>query len=131
MFRYTWIAICIAYIRFHAAIKAQHVDRASIPFTFPLQPYSTHCTLGYFCIVVFFNGFDSIAGGWDLAGFLTSYIPFPLFFGFFLFWKIVKRTQWRRAEDADIFTGKAELDALEWPQKTPRNFIERLWLWFI
>ena len=71
MSRCTWIAICIANIRFYAAIKAQHVDRASIPFTFPLQRLSTYFTLGYFCIVVFFNGCDSISGGWDLAGLLN------------------------------------------------------------
>ncbi|KAE8168660.1 amino acid permease/ SLC12A domain-containing protein [Aspergillus tamarii] len=128
---YTWISICIAYMRFHAALKAQQIDRSDLPFSFPLQPYSTYFTLGYLCIVVFFNGFDSIAGGFKLPGFITSYIGFPLFFGFFLFWKIFKRTKWRRPEEADLFTGKAELDAIEWPQKVPRNFVERVWLAFI
>ncbi|KAE8366902.1 amino acid permease/ SLC12A domain-containing protein [Aspergillus caelatus] len=128
---YTWISICIAYMRFHAALKAQHIDRSDLPFSFPLQPYSTYFTLGYLCIVVFFNGFDSIAGGFNLPGFITSYIGFPLFFGFFLFWKIFKRTKWRRPEEADLFTGKAELDAIEWPRKIPRNFVERVWLAFI
>jgi amino acid transporter len=60
---YTWISICIAYMHFHAALKAQKVGRASLPFSFPLQPYSTYCTLEYLCVVVFFSGFDYIAGG--------------------------------------------------------------------
>ncbi|KAB8265014.1 amino acid permease-domain-containing protein [Aspergillus pseudonomiae] len=94
-------------------------------------PYSTYFTLIYLCIVVFFNGFDSIAGGFNLPGFITSYIGFPLFFGFFLFWKILKRTKWKRPEEADLFTGKAELDAIEWARKIPRNFVERVWLAFI
>ena len=118
-------------MRFHAALKAQHIDRSDLPFSFPLQPYSTYFTLIYLCIVVFFNGFDSIAGGFNLPGFITSYIGFPLFFGFFLFWKILKRTKWKRPEEADLFTGKAELDAIEWARKIPRNFVERVWLAFI
>ncbi|CAG8034108.1 unnamed protein product [Penicillium olsonii] len=128
---YTWISICVAYLRFHSALKAQNIDRASLPFSFPLQPYSTYGTLAYLCTVVFFNGFDYIAGGWSTPGFITSYIGFPLFFSFFLFWKIVKRTRWIPSVEADLLTGKAELDAIEWPQKQPRNFVEKLWLKFI
>jgi amino acid transporter len=48
-----------------------------------------------------------------------------------LFWKLFKKTQWIRPEDADLFTGKAELDAVEWPQKKARNFLEAMWLRFI
>ncbi|OJJ06283.1 hypothetical protein ASPVEDRAFT_317494 [Aspergillus versicolor CBS 583.65] len=59
----TWISICIAYMHFHAALEAQKVNRASLPFSFPLQPYLTYCTLEYLCMVVFFSGFDYIAGG--------------------------------------------------------------------
>lgn len=130
-FRYTWGSICIAYLRFRAATKAQHVDKASIPFSFPLQPYSTYYTLGYLCVIALFNGFDYIAGGWRTPGFITSYIGFPLFFGFVLFWKVFKKTSWIRSEDADLFSGKAELDTVEWPQKKPRNLIEAMWFRFI
>ncbi|KOS43392.1 hypothetical protein ACN38_g5713 [Penicillium nordicum] len=128
---YTWCSICIAYIRFRAALKAQNVDKASIPLSFILQPYSTYITLGYLCIVAFFNGFDYIAGGWNTPGFVTSYIGFPLFFGFFFFWKFLKKTRWIPSEDADLFSGKAELDEIEWPMKKPRNVLESVWLRFI
>ncbi|KAJ5161417.1 amino acid permease/ SLC12A domain-containing protein [Penicillium capsulatum] len=128
---YTWISICITYLRFHAALKAQNVNRKFLPFSFPLQPYSTYFTLGYLCVIVFFNGFDSIAGGWDVAHFITSYIGFPLFFGLFTFWKFFKKMKWKSSEEADLFTGKAELDAVEWPLKRPRNMAEKIWLWII
>ncbi|RAH50430.1 uncharacterized protein BO95DRAFT_500954 [Aspergillus brunneoviolaceus CBS 621.78] len=85
---YTWIAICIAYLHFHAALKAQHVDRASLLFSFLWQPYSTYFILGYLTMVAFFNGFN-----------------------------LVKKTKWKEAEEADLFTDKAELDAIEWAQK--------------
>ncbi|OGM45299.1 arginine permease [Aspergillus bombycis] len=129
--KHTWISICISYMRFHAALQAQQIDRSDLPFSFPLQPYSPYFTPGYLCIVVLFNGFDSIAGGFNLPRFITSYIGFPRFFGFFLFWKILKRTKWKQPEEADLFTGEAELDAIEWPRTVPRKFAERIWLAFI
>ncbi|KAJ5182130.1 amino acid permease/ SLC12A domain-containing protein [Penicillium cf. viridicatum] len=125
---YTWSSICIAYIRFRAAFKTQDVDKASIPLSFILQPYSTYITLGYLCIVAFFDGFDYITGGWNAPGFVTSYIGFPLFFGFFFFWKFFKKTRWIPSEDADLFSGKAELDEIEWPMKKPSNVLESVWL---
>ncbi|KAJ5750601.1 amino acid permease/ SLC12A domain-containing protein [Penicillium manginii] len=94
-------------------IQAQHVDKSSLPFSFPLQPFSTYFTLGYLCIIAFFNGLDYTAGGWSTPGFITFYTGFPLLFGFILLWKLFKKTQWIRSEDADLFSGKAELDAVE------------------
>jgi amino acid transporter len=69
--------------------------------------------LGYLCIIAFFNGLDYTAGGWSTPGFITFYTGFPLLFGFILLWKLFKKTQWIRSEDADLFSGKAELDAVE------------------
>jgi amino acid transporter len=63
--------------------------------------------------------------------FLTAYLGIPIFFGLYGFWKIFKRTKWVRPEDADIYTGKAALDAEDgqWPDLTPRNMFERIWFW--
>jgi amino acid transporter len=36
---FTWSSICVAYIRFHAALKAQGVDRNTLVFKSPFQPY--------------------------------------------------------------------------------------------
>ncbi|PYI13139.1 hypothetical protein BO99DRAFT_477941 [Aspergillus violaceofuscus CBS 115571] len=87
-----------------------------------LPPFLACFTLGYLCVVTFFNGFDTIAGGFDTAGFITSYVGFPLFFSMFLFWKFARKTKWKQSEKADLFTGKAELDAIEWTQKVPKDF---------
>jgi len=36
-----------------------------------------------------------------------------------------------RSEEADITSGKAALDAADahWPDRRPRNFVERVWFW--
>lgn len=64
----TWMTIFIAYIRFHAAVKHQGVDRSAFPYLAPFQPWFSYCTLGLrdvvadsadglfiITVVVFFN----------------------------------------------------------------------------
>jgi len=64
-------------------------------------------------------------------GFLTAYIGIPIFFLLYGFWKIFKRTKWIPSADADIYTGKAALDAEDgqWPDLKPRNIWEKIWFW--
>jgi len=48
-----------------------------------------------------------------------------------VFWKVFKRTKWVNPAEADITTGKAALDAADahWPERIPRNVLERIWFW--
>jgi amino acid transporter len=126
---FTWVSICISYIMFHKALAAQGVDRNTLVFKAPFQPYLSWVCLIFFSLVILFNGFDSIAGGFNLDSFLTDYLGVPIYFGLFLFWKIFKRTQWRNPADVDLYTGKAALDAVVWPDRVPRNLMERIWYW--
>ena len=58
-----------------------------------------------------------------------SYIGIPIYFGFYLFWKILKRPACVKPHEADIWSGKAAIDAEIWPERVPRNFLERVWFW--
>ena len=53
----------------------------------------------------------------------------PIYFGFYIFWKILKRTKVVKASEADIWSGKAAVDAEIWPDIQPKNFIEKVWFW--
>lgn len=53
----------------------------------------------------------------------------PIFFGLLIIWKVIKRTRWIPSSEADLYTGKAALDAVVWPERHPRNMIERIWFW--
>ena len=78
---FTWCMICAAYIRFHGAMKAQGIPRSELPFRVKLNdkyPILGHAGLWFFGIVIFFNGFDSIAGGFNYQAFLTDYIGVPI-----------------------------------------------------
>jgi len=43
--------------------------------------------------------------------------------------KILYRSKWVPSAEADLFTGKAALDAIEWPERIPRNVLEKVWFW--
>ncbi|OAA65538.1 amino acid permease [Niveomyces insectorum RCEF 264] len=129
---FTWCSICIAYLRFYAALQAQGIDRNTLVFKSPFQPYLAWASLSYFGLIIIFSGFNVfIHGHWSGSDFVAAYINIPLFFLLFFGWKILKRTRWRKAAEADLQTGKAELDAEDahWPEIKPRNFFERVWFW--
>lgn len=125
---FTWMSVCIAYIRFHAALRAQGVDRNTLVFKSPFQPFTAYFALVFFAIVTLFNGFY-VFKPWKRDQFITSYVGIPIYFVLYLFWKVFKRTRWVNPAEADIFTGKAALDAADahWPDRTPKNIIQKIW----
>lgn len=127
---FTWISISVAYIRFHAHLKAQGVDRNTLVMKSPLQPYLAWISLIFFSIIVLFNGWEVFTtGGWSTTNFITAYIGIPIYFGLYIFWKIFKKTKWVKSTDADLWTGKAAIDAEVWPEEHPRNMLEKIWFW--
>lgn len=129
---FTWCSIVIAYLKFYKALEAQGVDRNTLVFKSKWQPYTAWITLAYFTIIIIFNGFYVfLSGNWDVTDFLTAYINIPIFLALYIFWKILKRTRFIKSADADIYTGKAALDAEDgtWPEQIPRNIWEKFWFW--
>jgi len=132
---FTWVSVLIAYLRFRAALKAQGVDRnKDLLFKSPFQPYTAYVPLFFFTIIILFNGFKVFtrsdgASNWNVQDFVTAYVVIPIYFAFFLFWKILKRTKFVKPAEADIWSGKAALDAEVWPEIKPKNIGERIWFW--
>ena len=127
---FTWMSVSVAYIQFHKALKAQGVDRNTLVFKSPLQPYTAYFALFFFAIITIFNGFY-VFKPWSVNDFVTAYVGIPIYLILFAFWKIFRRTSFVRPVEADIFTGKAALDAADahWPERNPRNIWEKIWFW--
>ncbi|KAK8201303.1 amino acid permease-domain-containing protein [Phyllosticta paracitricarpa] len=122
----SWCAILVAYILFRAALIAQNVDRSTLVFRSRVQPYLAYAALSYFLIIIVFNGFAVFKNGnWSVDDFITAHIGIPIFACLYLLWKILKRDPFVKAAEADIWSVKAALDAQEWPERRPRNWIER------
>jgi len=128
---FTWCSICIAYIQFHKALKAQGIDRNTLIFKSPFQPYTAWAAFVFFALIIVFNGFYCWSPTFDIDNFVTSYVGIPIFFVLYGFWKIFKRTKFIPPVDVDLHTGKAALDAADahWPVQVPRNIFEKIWFW--
>jgi amino acid transporter len=130
---FTWCSICFTYTRFRKALAAQGVDRGTLIFSAKLQPYATWFAFTYFALIILFNGFKVFTttpwGSAELTSFFTAYVGVPIFFLLYAFWKIFKRTKVVNPAEADIWSGKAALDAEVWPEQIPRNMLERFWFW--
>lgn len=59
----------------------------------------------------------------------SAYIVIPVYVALYLFWKVLKRTKFVKPAEADIWSGKAALDAEIWPERLPKNFLEKIWFW--
>ena len=72
------------------------------------------------------NGFPVfLAGNWDTATFVTSYLPIALFFVLFFGYKLIKRTKFIRYEDMDFVTGNRE--GIVEHEDPPKNWVEKVW----
>lgn len=72
----SWMTICGTYLRFHAALRKQGVNRDNLPFKSPFQPYLAWVSMVYFGILVVFNGFYSFTP-WNVETFLSTYVGIP------------------------------------------------------
>ncbi|KAF2196436.1 AAT family amino acid transporter [Delitschia confertaspora ATCC 74209] len=127
---FTWCCVCISYLRFRKALELQGVDRNTLVFKSKFQPYTAYFSLCYFILIIIFNGFAVFTkGNWSVTDFLTAYIGVPIFFALYIFWKVLRRDPFVDPAHADIWSGKAALDAEHWPEQHPRNIFEKFWFW--
>ncbi|KAK4621235.1 putative proline-specific permease put4 [Fulvia fulva] len=127
-----WGSICITYLRFYQGLKHNGIERTSLPWKSPLQPYLAYFGLCFCSVVALFNGYDAFfPGQFSAKTFVPPYIDIPNFLALFLSYKIVKRTRVVKLGEMDLWSGKAEIDRQEplWPKRIPRNWIERVWFW--
>lgn len=127
-----WGSICITYLRFRAGLRWNGIERASLPYTAPLQPFLAWFCLCFCSVVAFFNGFDAFfPGRFSAKTFVPPYIDIPIFACLFLGYKLVMRTRFVRVSHMDLWSGKERIDELEstWIEPVPRNFVESIWMW--
>lgn len=109
-----YIIICVTYLFFYRALRAQNIDRRTLPYYGYFQPYSAWIGLIWMTCVVCCYGYSTfLPGKFTVGDFFTYYtmvLAAPvLFFG----WKIIKRTRFIKAQDADLVWDGPVIDAYE------------------
>ncbi|VVT51262.1 uncharacterized protein SAPINGB_P003038 [Magnusiomyces paraingens] len=100
--------LCVTYICFFHALKAQNIDRNSLPYCGYLQPYLAYVGLVCTLTMTFLAGYPVFVN-WDVTTFIFSYIMIPICVIIFLVWKVFKKTSFRKSIDIDLTTGLKEI----------------------
>ncbi|KAK7909176.1 amino acid permease [Apiospora marii] len=105
----TYVMMLTAYIGFYRACKAQNMDPANLPYRAPLTPYTPWVALVIGWLALLFVGYSAFVP-FDTRSFITAY--FAVGWGGFMFvvWKLLKRTRMVKPAEADLISGKKEID---------------------
>jgi amino acid transporter len=109
----TWWGICVTYTRWYAGLKAQGIDRKTLPYygTLNKGAFAAWYAIVLISIILVFQGFDLFLGAgeagyvFDHATFITDYLPVWLFPVIYFGYKFIKKTRVVCAEEMDFVTG--------------------------
>ncbi|KAM7218147.1 Amino acid permease domain containing protein [Rhypophila decipiens] len=108
--------ICVTYLRFYSALKAQGIDRKTLPYRGWFQPFAGWFGLAGCFVMTFVGGYTVfLPGNWDVPTFLFSYTMIFITPVLYIGWKLLKRTKILRADEIDLLK---DLDTIEEYQRT-------------
>ncbi|KAK3293957.1 amino acid permease/ SLC12A domain-containing protein [Chaetomium fimeti] len=106
--------MCVTYLRFHAALKSQGIDRRTLPYRAWFQPYAAwYALIGTF-VMTFMGGYMVfLPGNWDIPTFLFSYTMIAICPLLYITWKLVHKTKIYKAHEIDLQKNMDEIAAYE------------------
>jgi yeast amino acid transporter len=106
----TYTAMLLVFIGWYRARKAQNFDTSQLTYIAPLTPWCAYFALLLGCLAILFIGFD-VFQPWNTQSFITSYFCIPYSFVLYFGWKVIKGTKLVNPAEADLVSGKKEIDA--------------------
>lgn len=91
------------------ALVAQNVPTSQLPWKAFFPTWWCYYGIAFGTLIYVFLGFTSWKP-FDYQSFITSYFAGPWALILFVLWAVIKRTHFVKPVDADIFSGKAEID---------------------
>ncbi|KAG8937011.1 hypothetical protein FRC03_004077 [Tulasnella sp. 419] len=124
----TWTGICFTYLRFYAGIKAQGIDRNTLPYASKLQPYAAYYGLCFTLVICLFSGWSVfLKDSWATDVFLTNYIPLLLFPVIYAGSRLYFKTPLVKANDMDFHGDVDQILAEETDEQPAKNKVEKIW----
>jgi len=124
-----WAIINVSHIAFMRALKAQGISRDSLPYKAFAQPWLSYYGLFFNVLIILTQGFTSFMP-WDTRSFFVAYISLIIFVALYIGHKIVFRQPFVKAAEADLLTGRKDLDAAEedfqYDEKKPTHWFRRV-----
>ncbi|KAL1303753.1 hypothetical protein AAFC00_007095 [Neodothiora populina] len=124
----SWTCINISHVAFMRALKARGIPRDFLPYKAILQPYFTYYGIFFNVIIILTQGFTAFIP-WDTSSFFIAYVSLILFVVLYLGHKIVFRTKLVNPKDADLDSGRREIDEMHFEEKEPTTAWGKFWAW--
>jgi amino acid transporter len=116
-----WSCVCICHLRFMDALKAQNIDRDTLPY----KSWGGRALAYYglvFCVTITFTqGFTAFVP-WNTEKFFIAYISLILFAVLYVGHKVVTRTPFINPAEADLFTGAFQEEEAQTWEESPRSW---------
>ncbi|CAL3962913.1 unnamed protein product [Diplocarpon coronariae] len=115
---FTWGSICACHIRFRHAWKYNGRTLDELAFTSQPGYYGSWLGLimnllilaAQFWTAIWPVGYGVLSKSEVIKGFFEAYLALPIVIVFFIGFKIIKKTKFKRIQDIDITSGMRELD---------------------
>ncbi|CAG7946096.1 unnamed protein product [Penicillium salamii] len=115
----TWISILVTHIYFVRARKAQGVPESELAYKAPFGVVGSYFALGFCILIALTKNYDvfihkpATYGNFDYKNFITAYLGIPLYLIMIAGYKIVTKSKGVHPLEADLFSGKDEIDREE------------------
>lgn len=103
----TWALINACHIRFMKVLKAQGIDRSTLPYVAPFQPYLSWFGIFFNVLILMTSGF-TVFIKWDTSNFFAAYVSVILFAVLYVGHKLVFRTKVVPLTEVDIVRGRSD-----------------------
>ncbi|KAG9570394.1 dicarboxylic amino acid permease, partial [Aureobasidium melanogenum] len=103
----SWACILWTSIRWQRGLKAQGIDRNTLPYKAPFQPYLSYYGLSVSILVTIFGGFTTFMPHFNASSFVTTYLPIPFFLVLVIGYKFWDKSKFVKYEDMDFSTGSS------------------------
>ncbi|KGO78078.1 Amino acid/polyamine transporter I [Penicillium italicum] len=107
-----YIVICLTYIFFHRACKAQGLDRRTFSYFARFQPYCAYIAGVWMIVVAIVYGYSTYKP-WSVSNFWSNYTMQIVIPPLFVIWKVIKKTKFVKAREADLVWERPLIDAYE------------------
>ncbi|GKT52678.1 general amino acid permease agp2 [Colletotrichum tofieldiae] len=109
-----YVVISVVYVFFYKACNAQGLDRKTLPYYGYFQPYCAYIAIVWMTFMVTCFGYTTfLPGRWDTLTFFSYYTMIFVGIATFSTWKLLKRTRFIPATEADLIWDKPIIDAYE------------------
>ncbi|KAF8452647.1 general amino acid permease [Boletus edulis BED1] len=105
---FNWVTINATYLRYYYGLKRQGITPRGI-YRSPLQPYAALWAIFWVTFYILVSGI-SVFWEWNAAKFVAAYFNLPLFFLFFIGYKLWYKTKMTPLEELDFVSNIPTLE---------------------